>query len=243
MNYAVCTLRCKRQEEEDKWPEIESMKRERNFPTTENEIVPRFFSMSGEEEISLCLHSICCFCLYFFPGIVSISLSFVSQRPLPPSLVARKSVCGPDCFMTLAKGSLSINWHIAITTACGAAVVWRRFRGGGGGGGGGNGRNSEFVFSPLGIGREAIGRRGGGETFYYCFSPLRGGGGGREQDQLHMLLCLISMFFGVFGFWQYRNCFSRLTLHFTDFSFLIVQHGGSCSMDIEQQIDKLLKGG
>ncbi len=101
--------------------------------------------------------------------------------------------------MTLAKGSLSINWHIAITTACGAAVVWRRFRGGGGGGGGGgNGRNSEFVFSPLGIGREAIGRRGGGETFYYCFSPLRGGGGGREQDQLHMLLCLISMLFGAF---------------------------------------------
>ena len=67
VNYAVCTLRCKRQEEEDKWPEIESMKRERNFPA-ENEIVPRFFSMSGEEEeISLCLRSICCFCLFFSP--------------------------------------------------------------------------------------------------------------------------------------------------------------------------------
>ena len=64
----LCTLHCQRQEEEeDKWPEIESMKRERNFPA-ENEIVPRFFSMSGEEEeISLCLRSICCFCLFFSP--------------------------------------------------------------------------------------------------------------------------------------------------------------------------------
>ncbi len=143
--------------------------------------------------------------------------------------------------MTLAKGSLSINWHIAITTACGAAVVWRRFRGGGGGGGGGgNGRNSEFVFSPLGIGREAIGRRGGGETFYYCFSPLRGGGGGREQDQLHMLLCLISMFFWSFRFLAISELLFKayFTFHGT-FPFRLFN-----TEDLVQwTIDKLLKGG
>ncbi len=96
------------------------------------------------------------------------------------------------------------------------------------------------MFSPLGIGREAIGRRGGGETFYYCFSPLRGGGGGREQDQLHMLLCLISMVFLEFSVsGNIGIAFQGLLYISRTFPFRLFN-----TEDLVQwTIDKLLKGG